>query len=57
MENEFLKRFGDDITFCTADCAVDCRRKPEYIFHRDRPHSFVDFSKECMAYEPKSEGE
>ena len=55
MENEFLKRFGDDITFCTANCEVDCIRKPEYIFHKGRPHRFADFSKECMAYEPKEE--
>lgn len=53
MENEYLKYFGDDITFCTANCEVDCRRKPKYIFHRDRPHSFADFSSNCMAYTPK----
>ena len=53
MENEFLKYFGDDITFCTAECMVDCRRNPKYIFHKNRPHSYSDFSGVCMAYEPK----
>lgn len=53
MENEHLKYFGDDITFCEADCETDCRRKPKYIILKDRPHSFADFSKNCMAYEPK----
>ena len=57
MENEYLKHFGDDITFCTADCEVDCRRKPKYIFHKDRPHSYADFSRNCMAYEPKEDGD
>lgn len=53
MENEHLKYFGDDITFCVADCETDCRRKPKYIILKDRPHSYADFSKNCMAYEPK----
>lgn len=52
MENEYLRSFGDDITFCTADCEIDCRRKPKYIRIKERPHSFADFSESCMAYEP-----
>ena len=52
MVNKHLKYLGDDITFCTAKCIIDCRRKPNYIFHKDRPHSFADFSKNCMAYKP-----
>ena len=55
MENEDLKYLGDDITFCTADCKTDCRRKPKYIRLKDRPHSYADFSEVCMAYEGKDE--
>ena len=55
MEKEYLKYFGDDITFCEADCETDCRRKPKYIRLKDRPHSFADFSENCMAYEPKED--
>ena len=55
MEWEELKYLGDDITFCTAECDTDCRRKPKYIRLKDRPHSFADFSDKCMAYEPKTE--
>lgn len=53
MEFEDLKYFGDDITFCTADCETDCMRKPEHIRLKDRPHSFSDFSNGCMAYVPR----
>ena len=55
MEAEDLKYFGDDITFCTAECEVDCMRKPSHIRLKDRPHSFADFSKNCMAYEPQTD--
>ena len=55
MEFEELKYFGDDITFCTAECETDCVRKPSRIKLNDRPHSFADFSRNCMAYEPKDE--
>ena len=57
MWKEELRFFGDDITFCTADCMTDCRRKPKYIRIKDRPHSYADFSKNCMAYEPKEDDE
>lgn len=53
MENEELKYLGDDITFCLANCSTKCRRQPQYIRLKDRPHSYADFSKNCMAYEPK----
>lgn len=55
MENEPLKYLGDDITFCTAACNTPCRRKPEHIRMKDRPHSFADFSTNCMAFEPREE--
>lgn len=48
--------FGsDDITFCIADCAMKdkCYRNPEYIKEPQYPHSYADFSKSCMAYNPK----
>lgn len=57
MENEELKYLGDDITFCTAKCMTACRRKPRYIRIKDRPHSFADFSDNCMAYEPSYDAE
>lgn len=57
MVNEELKYLGDDITFCRAKCSTECRRKPEYIRMKDRPHSFADFSANCMAYEPQEEAE
>lgn len=52
--------FGtDDITFCTADCAMkdSCYRNPALIKEPQYPHSFADFSKNCMAYEPQTERE
>jgi len=48
--------FGtDDMTFCTADCAMKdkCYRNPALIKEQQYPHSFADFSKNCMVYEPK----
>ena len=55
MEYEYLKYLGDDVTFCMANCRTDCRRNPKYIFHKDKPHSFSDFSKICKAYREKEE--
>ena len=46
---------SDDITFCIAECNTKCFRKPSRIRDRSIPHSFADFSKNCMAYEPKDE--
>ena len=43
----------DDITWCMAECATDCPRKPRYIRDKLIPHSFADFSKTCMAYVEK----
>lgn len=43
----------DDITWCMAECATDCPRKPRYIRDKLIPHSFADFSKGCMAYTEK----
>lgn len=57
IEYEYLKYLGDDITFCAADCDTPCRRKPKYIMLKDRPHSFANFSTNCMAYEPKEVGD
>ena len=48
--------FGsDDRTFCTADCAMKetCSRNPAQIIEKQYPHSYADFSRVCMAYEPK----
>ena len=45
--------FGDDITWCMAKCKTDCPRQPRYIRDKSIPHSFADFSKECMAYRMK----
>lgn len=53
MEFEYLKKFGDDITFCVAECKTDCRRKVEYVFHKDRPYSYSNFSSVCKAYRTK----
>lgn len=53
MKFEELKYLGDDITFCTADCETPCRRKPEHIRLKDRPHSYSDFSEVCVEYKPK----
>ena len=50
--------FGlEDMTYCTADCAMKdgCYRNPALIKEPQYPHSFADFSKNCMAYEPKDE--
>lgn len=55
MKYEYLNGFGDDMTFCVAECEADCRRKPEHIIDKTRPHSFADFSKDCPAYEPKEQ--
>lgn len=55
MHEDDLKYMGDDITFCWAHCKTDCRRKPEHIILKDRPHSYADFSRVCMAYEPKED--
>lgn len=43
----------DDITWCVADCVTDCPRQPKYIRERMIPHSYADFSKSCMGYQPK----
>ena len=40
----------DDITWCMAKCATDCPRQPRSIRDKSIPHSFADFSNECMAY-------
>ena len=53
VEYDDLKYLGDDITFCTAHCCTDCRRQPKYMRIKDRPHSFANFSANCMAYNPK----
>lgn len=48
--------FGtDDMTFCTADCAMkdECYRNPALIKEPQYPHSYADFSNNCMAYEPR----
>ena len=50
--------FGlEDMTYCTADCAMkdSCYRNPALIKEPQYSHSFADFSKNCMAYEPKEE--
>lgn len=47
--------YSDDITWCMAECMTDCPRKPKYIRDKSIPHSFADFSKNCMAYEPKED--
>ena len=44
---------SDDITWCMADCSTDCPRQPRYIRDRSIPHSFADFSGECLEYKPK----
>ena len=46
--------FDDDMTFCTADCAMKehCYRNPKLIKEPQYPHSYADFSKNCMAYQP-----
>jgi len=52
--------FGsDDRTFCTADCAMKetCSRNPAQIIEKQYPHSYADFSRVCMAYEPKEDGD
>ena len=43
----------DDVTWCMADCSTDCPRQPRYIRDKLIPHSFSDFSKDCMGYVPK----
>ena len=43
----------DDVTWCMAECSTDCPRQPRYIRDKLIPHSFADFSKECMAYVEK----
>lgn len=43
--------YSDDITWCMAECMTDCPRKPKYIRDKTIPHSFADFSSNCMAYE------
>lgn len=48
--------FGiEDITFCVADCKMkaQCYRNPELIKEPQYPHSYADFSRSCMAYEPR----
>lgn len=55
MEFEYLKNFGDDITFCVADCKTDCRRKPAHIINKYKPHSFTNFSEVCKSYRPSDE--
>lgn len=45
--------YSDDITWCMAECLTDCPRKPKYIRDNTIPHSFADFSSNCMAYTPK----
>lgn len=47
----------DDITWCTAECETDCPRKPKYIRNKTIPHSYADFSNNCMAYEPRGESD
>lgn len=46
---------SDDITFCIAECKTKCFRNPSRIRDRSIPHSFADFSMNCMAYEPNDE--
>lgn len=51
---EESRRFPtDDITWCWSDCVTDCPRQPKYIRDNSIPHSFADFSSQCMAYTPK----
>lgn len=45
----------DDITWCWSDCATDCPRQPKYIRDKTIPHSYADFSRNCMGYQPKDE--
>ena len=46
---------SDDITWCMAECVIDCPRKPKYIRDKTIPHSYADFSNKCMAYTPRED--